>query len=107
MHETIALAVRRAHEAGAHRILEIRLRVGALSGVVPEALEFAFELLRAGTLAESARLQIVPVPATCWCASCQDEFGVPDLIAECPRCGQPSAELRRGRELELDSLEID
>ena len=43
-------------------MLAIRLRIGALSGVVPEALEFAFEALRPGTLAEKAELAIESVP---------------------------------------------
>ena len=106
MQSTLALAEEQARAAGAARIHEVRLRVGQLSGVVPDALQFAFETLRSDTLAAEARLIIEPVSAACWCAACQREFDAPDLINDCPECHQPSNELRRGRELALASLEI-
>jgi hydrogenase nickel incorporation protein HypA/HybF len=106
MQETLRLAEQQARTAGASQVHKLRLRVGQMSGVVQESLEYAFEVLRSGTLAETAALEIEPIPATCWCATCQAEFPSPDLAYECPRCGQLSGELRRGRELELVSLEI-
>jgi hydrogenase nickel incorporation protein HypA/HybF len=106
MQSTLEAALRQARAAGASRIHEVRLRVGRLSGVVPEALNFAFETLRAGTLAAEARLEIEAVPATLWCAGCQAEFESPEFLCDCPRCGRVSGELRRGRELEFVSMEV-
>ena len=99
------MAVESAQAAGATRITGLRLRVGKLSGAVPEALEFAWDVVRRGTLAADAWLEIEPIPAVCWCEVCQDEFECADFIAECPRCRQPACELRRGRELEIASVE--
>jgi len=82
------------------------MRVGALSGAVPEALRFAFDAVTRGTMAEGAGLEIDEVSAVCHCASCRLEFPASDLFCECPRCNRPSAEIRRGRELELTSLEV-
>ena len=107
MQSALSLALDQARQAGAVRVHVIRLRIGALSGVVPEALEFAFEALTPGTLAEGAKLAIDPVPARFWCATCTREFQSDDLFAECPGCHSPSGELRAGREMELASLEID
>ncbi len=107
MMETLRLAEEKAKAAGATRIHEIRMRIGRLAGVVPEALSYSFEVLRDGTLAAEGALKIESVEAACWCAACQLEFPTPDLIYECPRCGQPSGELRRGREMELISMEIE
>jgi hydrogenase nickel incorporation protein HypA/HybF len=106
MQETLALAIRQATAARGQRIHALRLKVGEWSGVVPEALQFAFEVLRQGTEAEGATLEIEVVPATCWCSQCQREFAASDLAWECPICQHPSLELRQGRELELSSLEI-
>jgi hydrogenase nickel incorporation protein HypA/HybF len=99
-------AVRRAREAGAREIQGLRLRVGAMTGVVPDALQFAFEVVRQGTLAAQARLEVELVPVRCWCARCQTEFPTEDLLYECPQCGALSSELRGGLELELASLEV-
>ena len=107
MQSALDLALEQAQAAGAQRLLRVRLRIGALSGVVPEALTFAFEALTPGTLAEGAELAIEHVPARFWCATCAREFESDDLFADCPGCQRPSGELRAGREMELASLEID
>jgi hydrogenase nickel incorporation protein HypA/HybF len=107
MQSALAMALEQAQEAGASRLLRLRLRIGVLSGVVPEALEFAFEALTPGTLAEGAELAIDQVRARFWCAHCAREFESDDLFADCPGCLRPSGDLRAGREMELASLEID
>ena len=107
MQSALNQALREARLAGAVRVHEIRLRIGVLSGVVPEALQFAFEALTPGTAADGASLAIDEVPARFWCASCAREFVSPKLYSECPDCGQTSTELRAGRELELSSMEVD
>ncbi len=107
MQSALSLALDQARQAGASRVHAIHLRIGALSGVVPDALEFAFEALAAGTLAEGAQLAVEHVPARFWCATCTQEFQAEDMLAECPDCHRASGELRAGREMELASLEID
>jgi hydrogenase nickel incorporation protein HypA/HybF len=106
MQSALSQALEEARKAGASRVYEIRLRIGALSGVVPDALEFAFEALADGTPAEKAKLTIEHVPARFWCRTCKHEFESARMLAECPGCSNLSRELRAGRELELASLEI-
>jgi hydrogenase nickel incorporation protein HypA/HybF len=107
MESALNLAVEQAQEAGAVRIHSIRLRVGVLSGVVPDSLRFAFESLRANTPAEGASLEIEEIPALFWCHSCRLEYQVTNLMPKCPHCHAFSRELRAGRELEVVSLEIE
>jgi hydrogenase nickel incorporation protein HypA/HybF len=101
------VALTQATAAGATRVLGIVIRVGALSGVDPEALRFAFTAILPGTLAEGAELQIDSVPAMAYCPDCQQDF-VPDTnhFFECPTCGRLSATVKQGRELDLVRLEI-
>lgn len=101
------MALEKAQQAGAKRIIVLRLRIGALSGVVPDALRFAFESLAPGTRAEGAELAIEHIPARFWCADCAGEFESETMFADCPRCHAPSGELRAGREMELTSMEIE
>jgi hydrogenase nickel incorporation protein HypA/HybF len=107
MQGALDLALDQARQAGATRIHQVRLRIGVLSGVVPDALQFAFEALAPGTLAEGATLAIEPVPARFWCRACAREFECDDMIGECPACHGLSGDLRAGREMELASLEVD
>jgi hydrogenase nickel incorporation protein HypA/HybF len=107
MQSALDQALREAGRAGATRVHEIRLRVGVLAGVVPDALQFAFEALTDGTIAQGAKLTVEEVPARFWCEPCRREFVSDNLYSECPSCGTPSNELRAGRELELNSMEVD
>jgi hydrogenase nickel incorporation protein HypA/HybF len=92
----------RAH--GCTVIHLIRLRVGALSGAVPEALEFAFEALKAGTAAATGRLEIERVPARARCRACGHEFELDEPALPCPACAAWDTVLIQGRELELARL---
>jgi hydrogenase nickel incorporation protein HypA/HybF len=107
MSEALRMAEEAAKAAGAERILKLRLRLGSLSGVVEESLRFAFDVVSQDTMAAGATLEIEPVPAACWCVTCQAEFACLDFFNECPRCHNPSGELRRGRELDLAAVELD
>ena len=107
MAEALRMAEDAARAAGAERILRLRLRLGSLSGVVEESLRFAFDVVTQDTMAAGASLEIERVPGACWCATCQAEFACVDFFDECPRCHNLSSELRRGRELEIASVEIN
>jgi hydrogenase nickel incorporation protein HypA/HybF len=111
MHEmSIALAVigqveTAAEAAGARAVGSVRLQVGELAGVVPDSLQFCFELACAGTLLEGAELVTEPVAARARCEPCAGEWAVgmpPDLC--CPVCGTATAELLSGRELQIVSV---
>ncbi|OEU89093.1 hydrogenase maturation nickel metallochaperone HypA [Streptomyces oceani] len=81
---------------------EVRLQVGELAGVVPEALEFCFGLACAGTTLEGAALHIESVPGLARCSPCAREWatGMPPQLC-CPDCGGARAELLSGRELRV------
>jgi hydrogenase nickel incorporation protein HypA/HybF len=76
------------------------------TGVVKEALEFAFDAARQGTLAESAELCIEIVPMRLTCKRCDRTFsseGRFDFF--CPACGQP-ADIVSGRELQIEYIDL-
>jgi hydrogenase nickel incorporation protein HypA/HybF len=107
MEEAVRLALDAAKAAGKSRVTGLRLRIGALSGVVPEAMRFAFDVVCQDTPAAGANLEIESVPAVAWCGTCRAEFETPDFFSECPRCHNVSGELRRGREMEIASVEAN
>ena len=106
MQSALDIAVEHARRHGAQRIHCIGIKVGALSSVVPEALEFAFDVVVQGTMAEGAKLDIERVPAACYCPACQVEFEPDGPFYECPRCTSLDVQVRRGRELELSQVEV-
>jgi hydrogenase nickel incorporation protein HypA/HybF len=96
-----------AGRRGAARVVAIYLKVGALSGVVKDALLFSFDVAAHGTIAEDARLVVEEVPTTIYCAVCRTERELTAILDLCcPFCGTPSPDVRRGRELEFVAMEI-
>lgn len=91
---------------GAARVDQVNLRIGALAGVVEQALTFAFEALAADTPAQGARLRIEVVPVTCYCSACAREFEATRFVYRCPTCQALSRDVRQGRELQLVSVEV-
>lgn len=106
MESVLEMACDRAQQNGGSRIHRIGLQVGAVSGVVPEALQFAFAACTAGTPAEEATLEIEWLPAICHCAVCNADFEPTDWVYVCPSCDRPSTDIRQGHELLLLSVEI-
>ena len=106
MQTALDMAFAQARRAGASRIHTLRLRVGIQSGVVVEALEMAFTVATSGTPADSAELVIESVPVICRCRRCGRDFQADDVIYCCPICGELSAHVSQGTELELASLEV-
>ena len=90
---------------GEQRVTVVRLRVGRLSGVVRDALEFSFELAAASTPLEGAALEIEEPGGRLRCRSCGTDTPRDDLILLC-ECGSADVEVLAGRELELRSVEV-
>lgn len=101
-------ALAAAERDGAREILRVDVRLGVMSGVVPDALRFAFDALKRGTLASASELAITEVPYLARCPACAHEFEVFDSwgIAPCPACDEPTAMLARGDELVIEALEV-
>jgi hydrogenase nickel incorporation protein HypA/HybF len=92
------------HAAG-RRVHSVRLEVGALCAVVPDAMTFCFELATEGTVAEGALLDVDILPGAARCRSCDAHFELTDPILLCP-CGSADVEVLAGRDLRILSMEV-
>jgi len=107
MHETaIAQAIleqvlRIAAENGLARISEVRLRVGELRLIVPEALDLAWQAVSRGTAVDGSALQICEVQALVRCRQCDKQYRPTWPVFACPQCGRADVEILAGNELVL------
>ena len=109
MHElSIAQAVVAITErqARGRRVTCVELRVGRLRQVVPSALEFSWELVTDGTVAEGSELRIVDVPVRLSCRSCEAESEADGFPLACRACRSLDVEVVAGEELLVEALEI-
>lgn len=104
----IEAACEAAENEGSRRITRLNVRIGALSGIVNEALQFSFDLVADGTACEAAALNLENVAVSVHCRQCDAAHELPEpwrLV--CPICGAPTPDVLAGRELELVSIEIE
>lgn len=91
----------------AQRASRVMIAVGAVSGADPEALRGAFPLVAEGTAAEEAELVIEVVPARVRCQACGSESVAENYFVGCAVCGSRDVELISGRELHIQSIEVE
>jgi len=96
-----------AREHGAREVTLVKLRVGKLSGVVPELLESAFDMYKKGTIAERAELVIEEIPLAIRCRSCLAEISKDEFAFICPSCRSTDIEILGGTELFLEKIELE
>ncbi len=92
----------------AARVKTVNLRVGALSAVVEDALQFGFDVATRDTPLEGSTLVVHTLPIVIYCPQCKELRQLPGTQAFlCPQCGTPAGDVRQGREIEIESLEIE
>lgn len=101
------IALNTADSHGAAAVTGIKVLVGELTGTVPEALEFGFAALSRGTPAENASLSIQLIPLTGYCRDCGSNSNIDRYGFACTSCGSYAVEILTGRELLVESVEVE
>ena len=90
------------------QVTAVHLRLGALSGVVKDALLFSYEMACQDTLLHGSRLIVEDIPVVIFCAQCQQENTLTSVQSfTCPECGTPTMDIRQGKELEVFAIEVE
>jgi hydrogenase nickel incorporation protein HypA/HybF len=106
-HSLVEMAEEALADVGPVQVEAIHVRIGALAGVVAEALSFGWGVATQGTRVEGARLHVEDLPVIIDCDGCGQRStlaGSYPLL--CPSCGRLTNQIVQGRELELWSIEI-
>jgi len=90
------------------QVTAVHLRVGALSGVVKDALLFSYEMACQDTALQGSRLIVEDVPVVVFCPQCKQKRTLPSVQSfACPECGEPTMDILQGKELEVFALEVE
>ncbi len=104
----LSVVVETATQAGAERVHSIDIVIGELTSIVDDSVQFYFDILSRGTVAEGAELRFRREPATATCLDCGHSFAVrPPLIVECPQCHSALIRVSGGNEFYVQSIEVD
>jgi hydrogenase nickel incorporation protein HypA/HybF len=89
------------------QVSAVHLRLGALSGVVKDALMFSYEVACQDTPLQGSQLIVEDVPVIVYCPQCQEGRTLPSVqLFQCPECGMPTMDVRQGKEIEVFALEV-
>jgi hydrogenase nickel incorporation protein HypA/HybF len=105
--EVLGAAVETAEKAGATRINRVRLTVGELTEIVPDSLQFAWEILTPNTMAEGAVLEINESGGRSKCLECGAEFDHDRWDRTCTSCKSFATTVLAGNELRIDDIDVD
>lgn len=89
------------------KVTEVRLEIGALSGVEPEALTFCLEVVFRGSVAEGARVELERLPGQGYCLDCGETVAVNALYDACPKCGGYQVQATGGAEMRVKDLLVE
>lgn len=103
----LKIAVAEAERHAAKSVKSIRLILGELSGVDPDALEFSFQFVCRGTIAEGAFLEFERIKGQARCVDCSTKWPFNERSFFCPSCGKAGGEIVEGKDLRVDSLEVE
>lgn len=91
----------------ANTLRSVRLNIGQMSAIVPDALSFCFEVIVAGTELEGARLIMDIIPLKGYCSACENEFHIEDYVFVCTSCGSTKIETLAGQDLSIVEMQVD
>jgi len=95
-----------AERANARRITDIYLVIGDMSSFIDESIQFYFDQLSLGTMAEGATLHFERVPTRFRCRECGETFEPEGMDWRCPACGALGGEVIAGKEFRVDTIEV-
>ena len=89
------------------RVNRVRLEMGPLAGVEPEALQFSYDVVTRGTLADGSKLEVIELPVNAWCMACAQSVQVSARYEPCPDCGSWQVQITGGDELRIKDMEVN
>ncbi len=102
----LEIVERTARDNGAGCVTLVRIEIGALSHVEPEALRFGFDVVTRESLADGAQLDIRTTPGEAWCMPCGMTVPLPRLGEACPHCGSYQLSVSGGDAMRVLEIEI-
>ena len=104
----LEIALRHGEQAQATKITDLHLVIGQLASVVDDSVQFYWDMIAEGTLAEGAQLHFKRLPARLECQECGQPYSLDgNQLEGCPACESMKVKVVTGKEFQLESIEIE
>lgn len=101
------ITLRHARENNARRVRSIFLVIGQLSSIIDNSIQFYWDMMSEGTLAEGAQLHFRRIPAELLCMACGKQYQPPPGELACPNCDSMQARVIAGEEFFMEAIDIE
>jgi len=95
-----------SEHAGARQVTRVRLEIGMLSAIMPDAIRFCYDVVVKGTVLENSKLEIIEVPGKAKCKGCGAAVELETLFGTCS-CGSRDLQRLSGEELNIKEMELE
>ena len=103
----LRIALEHAEKANARRVTDLNIVMGELSSMVDDSIQFYWEIIAKGTIAEQATLHFRRVPAELECQTCFERYHPTDKELACPKCNGVNTKIVAGEEFALESIDVE
>ncbi len=103
----LQIVLQSAEENGATKVTDINLTIGALSSIVDDSVQFYWDHISKGSIAEEAKLHFNRILAKLKCQNCGTEFQLIEELTPCPNCQSINLQIIAGEEFQVDAIEIE
>lgn len=103
----LRIALEHAEKANAQRVTDLHIMMGELSSMVDDSIQFYWEIIAKGTIAEQATLHFRRVPAELECQTCFERYHPTDKELACPKCNGVNTKIVAGQEFALESIDVE
>lgn len=103
----LRIAAEEAAKHNAKRVSLIKVKVGLLTSILPECINYYFEILSKGTVAEGAVIEVEKLPLKVKCNNCGVLSEIEPKSFRCPECSSQDLTIVQGNEFYVDSLEVE
>jgi hydrogenase nickel incorporation protein HypA/HybF len=103
----LKIALQHAEKANAKHVTDLNIVMGDLASLVDDSIQFYWEIIAEGTIAEQATLHFRRVPAELQCMTCFEKYPPTDRELACPKCGGINTKIIAGEEFALESIDVE
>jgi hydrogenase nickel incorporation protein HypA/HybF len=103
----LKIALKHAEKANAKRVTDLNIVIGDLASMVDDSIQFYWEIIAKGTIAEQAKLNFRRVPAQLQCMTCSETYHPSDRELACPKCNGINVKIITGEEFALESIDVE
>lgn len=103
----LKISVEHAEKANAQRVTDLHIVIGDLASMVDDSIQFYWDIIAKGTIAEQATLHFRRVPAELQCNTCSSRYQPTETELICPNCHGIGAKIISGEEFFLESIDVE